>query len=214
MKSRYLLIVLIFVSLLGCRYWGVRGSGDLEEEYRDIGDFSKIEVSGAFSVYVTVGESTSLKIETDDNLLKYIKTRVVGNTLEIYTKKEISPKTKLKVTLTTPELTSIDASGANSIKAKGIFGDRFYIDLSGACNADLEGEIEKLYIDISGAGNCDSRELNAEHVKVDLSGASNADVYASESLDADVSGVGNIDFWGDPENVKTDVSGIGSIDRR
>ena len=214
MRRTYIFIILFAAFLAGCRHWGIRGSGDLAEETREIEQFSKIEVAGAFSVDVTVGESTSLKIETDDNLLKYVRTRTHGDKLIIDTKKDISPKSKLKVTISTQELTSIDASGANSLNVKGISTEKFYVDLSGACSADLEGCVDNLTIDISGAGSCDARELIAVNVKVDLSGASNADVYASESLDADISGVGNLDFYGDPKNVKSDVSGIGSIDRK
>ncbi len=214
MKKNTVLLILLFISLLGCRGFGVRGSGNLEDEPRDIEDFSKIEVGGAFNVQVTVGEPTSLVISTDDNLLKYIRTRVVGNTLEIDTKKDLNPKTDLKIKITTPELVSIESSGANSVDIDGISCERFSVELSGAGNIDLEGSANSIRVDISGAGSVDAKHLIAEKAKVDLSGASSAKIYASESIDVDVSGVGTVDFYGDPENVKSDISGIGSINRK
>ncbi len=47
-----------------------------------------------------------------------------------------------------------------------------------------------------------------------MSGAGEAKVYASESFEGRVSGVGNIDYWGDPEHEKTRVSGLGNITKK
>jgi hypothetical protein len=78
----------------------------------------------------------------------------------------------------------------------------------------LQVEVDRLRAELSGAGNIDARELKAKEVRVSVSGAASADVYAKEYLDASVSGVGSIDYYGNPAKVKTDVSGVGSISRK
>jgi len=215
MKSKSIFLILIlFAALTGCKVWGVRGSGDIESETRNIEEFTSLDIGGAFCVKVIVGRDASLKISGDDNLLKYVRTRIKGDRLIIDTKKDIRPREDMKLYITTNELEELSSSGANDILVKGIDSERFTIDLSGAGNIVAVGNADKVEIEISGAGNIDTRELYAEEVVVSLSGACNADVYASEYLDAQVSGVGNIDYYGDPEDTDLDVSGIGSINRK
>ena len=61
----------------------VRGSGDVIVENRSVSGFDKVSVEGAGRVIITQGKKESLTVETDDNLMKYIKTEVTGDTLEI-----------------------------------------------------------------------------------------------------------------------------------
>ena len=56
--------------------------------------------------------------------------------------------------------------------------------------------------------------LIANDVTIDISGASDADVFANNALNATVSGVGNINYYGNPPKVLHKVSGIGSINRK
>jgi len=46
---------------------------------------------------------------------------------------------------------------------------------------------------VSGAADIDTRDLKARKVEISVSGAGNAKVYASESFEGRVSGVGNIE---------------------
>ena len=206
--------LLLLVSLSSCRMWGVRGNGNLTDENRDISEFDKIEVGGAFTVNIKVGESPSLKISAEDNLIDYIRTRVHGDKLVIDTRKSISPRKEIKIDITTPSLKDVDASGASNIHVWNIDSDEFNVNVSGAGSLDLSGNAEDVYIDMSGAGSLDAKNLKTKSVEIDISGAANADVYASERLKATVSGVGNIDFYGDPKDVKSSVSGVGSINRK
>jgi len=212
--ANYFFLIVVLVLTFACNYIGQEGSGVKAEEERQIAEFSKINVSGAFTVNVTVGESTRLKIIADDNLIKYIITKVEGETLIIDSEKNLSPKGKIKVIISVSELYSISSSGANNIDVKGINSNQFDVDISGACNVELEGKTEDLTIDMSGATKLYSEQLLAQNVKLDLSGATKAVVFASSSLEADVSGVGNVEYLGDPPNVKSDVSGVASVKKR
>ena len=53
--------------------------------------------------------------------------------------------------------------------------------------------------------------MKAKKVRVDLSGASHATVYSSEELWADISGVGVVNYSGNPRIIKKRISGLGSI---
>jgi hypothetical protein len=215
MKIRTLLLVLTAgVAFTSCSVWGVRGNGHVREESRNISEFTRLEAGGAYSIKVFVGKTASLKISAEENLLPLIKTVVRGNTLIIDTKKSLSPRKEIRIMITTPNLTSIDVSGANNVEASGINCDEFEAELSGAGSVDLEGKVERFRAELSGAGNIDAKNLKANEVSISVSGAASADVYAKEKLDASVSGVGSIDYYGDPVKTKTNVSGVGSISRK
>lgn len=215
MKIKYLLVLFPAVLLLAaCNFRGVRGSGDLDRETRNVENFKEIEVGGAFEVFVKVGESTSLEIEGDDNLLQYIRTRVKGDRLEIDTRKNIRPKKDLIIRITTPELEKIISSGASTVSVSNINSEVFKIILSGASSINLDGSTDKFRVEMSGAGSLDAYNLKAKDVDISISGACSADVYASEYLDAEVSGVGSIEYAGNPSKVNTNVSGVGSISRK
>lgn len=207
------LFSLILIS--ACGYMGgVRGSGDITEEIRDIDEFTKLDVSGAYTVRVTLGEVPSLKITGDNNLLKYVITKTKGDRLIIESRKNLKPRSEIKILITTYSLNELDASGANNIKIRRIDTEYFDAEISGACSVELFGDTEKFNVSLSGASNLEAEELRAQHVKIECSGVSNADVYASKSIKAEVSGVSNIDFYGDPDDVKTNISGVSSIDRK
>ena len=214
MKKYYLLSLLLTIPLLfSCSFNGIRGNGNIVNEEREISQFNKIDVSGRFDVDIEVGKSVSLVITAEDNLLKYIKTKVRNNTLIITTKENLHPRDDLVLKITTPKLNEIDCSGANDLTIANVKSDKFSIDLSGAGSIEINGIAKKFYIDISGAADLDASEFLVEDVKIDISGAASADVYASKSLYAEVSGASSIKLYGNAEDVKTDISGIGSFSK-
>lgn len=215
MKTKLISVSLLFgLVLTACSFWGVRGNGRMRDESRKVTEFLKIEAGGAFSINVKVGQDPSLRISAEENLLGYIRTTVRGNTLMIETKKNISPRKEIRIEITTPALRYLEVSGANNVAVEGISGAEFDVELSGAGNVDLKGEVEKLRIELSGAGNIDSKKLKASEVRISVSGAASAEVYATKYLDASVSGVGSINYYGNPEKTETNISGVGSITRK
>src|SRR5579885_1637946 len=95
---------------------GVKGSGKEATEHRTVTAFSKIDMRGAYDVQVNVGPATGVTITGDDNLLKLVETTVKDATLVLSTKKNVHPsKNGLKVSITTPDLSSFSLSGAGDV---------------------------------------------------------------------------------------------------
>lgn len=191
-----------------------RGSGVEKTEQRTVGNFTSIDVSGACDVQVTCGGSTSVQVSGDDNIVPLITTKVEGGTLYISHEGSINPKTKLVITIATPNLDAVTSSGASDIKVEKINNSAFAVDVSGAGSVEAVGNTGTLSIDISGATDVITKELHAKKVKIGVSGASNAEVFATEELSADVSGVGNITYYGNPSVINQNVSGVGSITKK
>ncbi len=215
MKNKTLFIFLtLLLAFNACTFWGVRGNGKLKTQIRNIQIFDRMEVGGAFNIKVEIGKEPSIKIQAEENLLPLIKTNVVDDRLIIETKKGLNPRREIKILITTPNLNYVDVSGANSLQISNIDEELFEVNLSGAGSVNLKGKASRLIADLSGAGSIDSKDLFANEVEISVSGAASADVFAKEKIDASVSGVGSINYYGNPKNVKTNVSGVGSINRK
>ncbi len=213
-KVTIIFTMIILLLFIGCREMGLKGSGNVVNEVRNIESFNRLQASGAYNIEIEVGSETSLEISAEDNLHEFIVTEVVNNRLIIENLRAISPKRKIRINITTPRLQEISSSGVSNIYAVGIDEQEFLLDLSGAGFIELQGKVEQFTAELSGAGRLEAHELFSRFVDISSSGASNADVYASEALKAEISGVGNIFYYGDPDDVRTTVSGVGRISKK
>jgi Putative auto-transporter adhesin, head GIN domain len=193
---------------------GIKGSGDMETREIDVDEFDRIYLSGAFDVEISFGTRQKVEVTIDDNLWDILEVEVDGHSLELGWEKSCRPDGDCKVEIVVESLEAFKLSGAGNVDINDFDGPSFTFSLSGAGDLTMDGEVDDLEIRLSGAGNVDTRRLMARNVEIGISGAGNADVYASESLNGKVSGVGNLDYYGDPERKKTRVSGIGRINQK
>jgi len=206
------LLVAAALGLAGCLMQnGVPGSGHATTEARALGPFSHIELSGSADVEVSVGPVQSVEITIDDNLLPIIETKVDGDTLRIGSTKNYDSSLGLKVKIVAPSVEGFAVSGAVNLHAVGLAAKTFSLNISGAGNADLQGSVDALEVEVSGAAKIHAFDLAAKSVKLELSGAGNAQVTATESLNATVSGAGDVRYRGHPAKVSQDVSGAGTV---
>jgi Putative auto-transporter adhesin, head GIN domain len=192
----------------------IAGSGVTKTETRIVEGFQNIEASGAMIVEVTTSTEFLLEVDADDNLLEYVQTEIDGDTLKIYSKGWLSPKTKMIVRVSMPEINEAEASGASNVSISGIQNDRLSVSASGASKITLRGEAQSLVVDLSGASKLDANELQSKNVEVDASGASSASINASETLEADASGASRIAYYGDGVKVNKRTSGASSVSRK
>lgn len=211
--------LVIALSLTGCgRMRGLTnqivGSGVIKSETRSISTFTSIDASGAFEIELACQEEPSLELEGDDNLLPMIRTEVRGGTLYIKSDKGFSVKRAIHVRISAPDIMNIHSSGATSFHITKVKNEKLKIDASGASNLDIAGETTALELNLSGATKVDTEGLRAVRVRILMSGAGKANVFASEELDADVSGAGSVTYAGNPAKVNKRVSGVGSVTKK
>jgi hypothetical protein len=207
-------LIVLLLSVGGCKFGHVTGSGAMKLEKRDVPTFTSVEISGAYDLEIIAQKGQSLEVEGDDNLLPLIKTEVNNGVLHIYSEKGFNTKNKLHVRITVQSLDGINTSGASDINVSGVKTDGFNIEASGASNIEVAGETKSLEVGMSGAGELDAKELHAQNANVIISGAAQADVYVTEALQANVSGAGNVNYYGNPKNVEEDTSGAGTISKK
>ncbi len=192
----------------------IKGNGKVVSEEREVKNFHGLEAGGVFQIFYRQGDSLSLTVETDENILPDIKARVKDGILELETKGNISDITKLNVYITSPVLDYVNISGASSFTSKGRINSNSFdletsgaaqftsglrsketkIDASGASHITLHGSTKVLNIELSGAAHFKGSDFEAEVVNADASGASQLKLNVGKQLEAEASGAANIIF--------------------
>jgi len=209
------------------------GSGTLVTEEYTLTGFDKVDVSHGFAVDISQGDTFSVVVSIDDNLVQYLRVEKQGSTLKI----GLDPGRNYRDTLATaevtmPELTGLELSGASDVSvtdftssealyaevsgASSLRGDieaggvRF--DVSGASDIKLRGSGEDLVMDVSGASSADLADFPVADADIQVSGASSAAVNVSGRLDVEASGASRVRYRGSPTLGNVDSSGGSSID--
>jgi DUF4097 and DUF4098 domain-containing protein YvlB len=133
--------------------------------------------------------------------------------LEIRTRDNANLKTQLgiHVTITMKKLTVTTLSGSGDISVTNLPADSLKIDLSGSGNITASGSAQNVAITLKGSGNILCGELQTSDATAQLNGSGNITVFASESLEANIAGAGNVKYLGSPAKIKKTVTGAGSI---
>lgn len=210
----------------------IRGDGNIVSVIHETGNFDQIKMKGAFQVFLAAGNEPGIRIETDENLHELVNVDMEGSTLVISSQRDVVLRpSRMDIFVVYRDLRGIDISGACKIIGEDpIVGPEFYLDLSGAADAELmlqtdilrtrvagagnivlRGHTVKHEVDLAGASNLNARDLITKSTSINLSGAGSANVYASENLQASLSGVGQITYYGEPAKTNLRRSGLGTI---
>jgi len=236
--KKILLATLLLTSLYAVAggWETIEGNGNLKKEARDASGYTAVWSGGAFDVDISYGNSNSITIEADENLLPYIETVVEGNELKLRTKKgyNLKSKTKMKVAISLTKLTSLHVSGSGNVRGDGNFSnegttkisisgsgdirlnfDKFSaldVAISGSGNMHLKGkETSKINAAVSGSGNVDAYDVSASEVTAMISGSGNVNVTASKSITASIAGSGNVNYKGSANDIKQHAAGSGKV---
>jgi hypothetical protein len=191
----------------------VNGSGKIASEDRDMSGFSSVRIDGIGEVTIAIGDTESVVVETDDNLLPFIETKVSGKTLVIKTQQgsDVHPTRDVKITVTMKTFEGAEINGSGNINVSGVSVGNVNLAIGGSGNINVIGTADTVQATLKGSGNIISDGLQARQATVRLSGSGNITVFASERLDAVVSGSGTVRYAGNPAKVEQSVPGSGSI---
>ncbi|MEN3277914.1 MAG: hypothetical protein V7631_3704, partial [Massilia sp.] len=112
----------------------VKGSGQIKRETRDVGHFRGVALALPANVELRVGNSESVTIETDDNLLPLIETEVENGTLKIRTvKKNLNLQTRsMKIVVQARAIDHLAVAGSGSLDADALQARNLKLDLGGS----------------------------------------------------------------------------------
>ena len=214
----------------------VRGSGNMDEEIRDINGVSGVKLATLGKLYIELGLEEKLVIKAEDNLLEYLETDVRNGVLIIDTRRNINirPRKKVSYYLTVKELESIMISSSGDIEAPDLKTDRLKfsvsssgdifitdlqantIDVNISSSGDLDidqGNVEKQDVSISSSGNYQARNLDSREARVHISSSGDAYLSVEDYLYARISSSGNLYYSGNPR-IDQNTSSSGRVIKR
>jgi len=238
MKKQFFLVMVLILSLVllnACNFAVASGSGKVVSQARQVSGFTRVSLSGTGQLIIAQGNTESLTIDAEDNVLPLITTQVIGDTLHIDYKNDnfqdnVIPTKPIIYHLGVKTINSIQLSGAGSVDAANLSTDNLSVttsgagsvnlrfiaaqtlnyDISGVGSCDLSGKVTNQNVNISGAGTYNAPDLESQNATIVISGAGGATVWAKSSLTVTISGAGSVNYYDNPTIVKT-VSGIGSL---
>ena len=212
-KIPIVLLAGFVVLVVGCHLPGVRGNGHIKTEERPITAFANVDASGTFEIEWQSG-SPSLRITTDENLLRYIDNDISGDTLHLRTRDHVWPTHGIKVVISSPTRTGGKMRGAVKLTVKQLSGPTFALESKGAAEVVLDGSIDRLLVDMTGASQLAADGLQAKTAEISTTGAGDADVSVTDTLKVVITGAGKVTYSGNPPTIEKQITGAGSIRRR
>ncbi len=191
----------------------VRGSGNIKSETRSVSGFTGVQLSSSADVEISFGDTESVSVEADDNLLPYIRTYVRAGTLVIDTQTltSISTSSQVRVTIVMKSLEQAAVAGSGNITISDLNAQDVAFNLPGSGKITASGTANGVTITLNGSGDIDCGALQAKSANVKIFGSGNITVNVSDSLNATILGSGNIQYRGNPSNVTKSISGSGNI---
>lgn len=108
---------------------------------------------------------------------------------------------------------NVDASlgGVGGLNLNGINAERVELSLRGAGHIVANGQAKLVRARLGGVGNLDAQELRADAVDLDITGLGGAKVYAKNSANVALSGLGSATVYGNPPTRNSSSSGLGKV---
>ena len=211
----------------------VTGNGNVVEENRPVEPFSALEVGGVLNVYLSQGDTESLTVEADENILNLIETENRGSTLVVKLKKGVNIKKaeRKNVYITLRSIDELEVGGVVNVKSETpIAIEKLKLDIGGVGNTDLElrgdqldikadmvgnvtlrGEVQEANIKNGGVGSLNAFDLVVNKLTIKNTGVGSAEVHAQDEISITSSGVGSVRYQGDAVVKELSTSGVGKV---
>ena len=230
-------LVLLTLSLIMLTACGsprvISGSGNLEAKSIPVGGFHHIVLGGVGEVVILQNGEESMSVETDDNLLQYVRADVQGDTLHLSLVVPgfgTAKPSLLRFTLGVGDLVSLEAdgiwtvtsdtlvtdnlefilTGSNKIAITSLTGKDLSVRVSGSADIKLSGTVTHQSIKFIGGGKYDAGDLSSETTGFLSDGTGLITVWATGNLTGTLNGGGSVHYYGAPQTTFTQ-SGTGNI---
>ncbi len=206
----------------------------VEKSYK-INEFNAIFLSGTYEVHLRQGDECKLTIVAKASYFEKLDVTSDDDQLSVELKGKNYKKLKgIELYIQVKDLSKLMIEGAADLKCDNILKvSNLKLEFEGAGKIDLEVDAEKIITEIdgvgefivsgrtdyhkvifTGVGSYKAEDLISKYTKVESSGIGSVKVYASNKFIGEISGIGSVDYYGNPEIVDIDASGIGSVNRR
>lgn len=230
MKKSLVLLTVLPLVLIVAACGNIVGSGVTVSEDYAVSEFDEIDIGGVWDASIKRGDAPRVTVHVDDNLLERVDVEVSNGKLKISLDGNITiNRSKLALTIETPELKQVEVSGAGAaviggfeqsdltLKSSGastivadIKTEQLDVDIDGSSTVVITGTAVGIELDVNGASSADFGGLVAETAEVDINGASDADLTGVARVVGSANGVSDI-VVSRTASVDVDASGISDV---
>ena len=179
-------LVALFISmmLLSCNANlnldnGIDGSGNIITESRAITEsFDKISSSSGVTVIVEQGSPNNIEVETDDNLMQYVITKVENGTLIVKIEGNINTMSSIDVRVRMCSIAGLESSSGSTINSKNTLkGNSITVKTGSGSEIEAVLEYEKVFCESSSGSNT---SVSGKALYLETSSSSGSEINASE----------------------------------
>jgi len=225
-------VVLLLVVTSSCMFDGIKGNREVKTAKRAISsDFESIAVSNGIDVYLTMGNSTSLTIEADENLHDIIETEVDNGVLRIYADKNIWSAKRKRVYLTAQSINEIKTTSGAEVRTENTLKtdelrvavtsgadvrltvdvDQLRCTTTSGSDARLEGRANHFVARSTSGSDLKASGLEAKTCEARVTSGADISVNVSEELDASATSGGDIRYSGNPKKIRKNSNSGGDV---
>lgn len=235
MKKAIILFTAVFTLFYVVSCNDLKSDSNTSKTY-DISEFTSLNLELIGEVFYEQSDSTYLTVSGSSILIDALQVSGDNGALSIKlrNKQKFTGKKKLVVKVGSPNLSKVNFESIGTLRFKNKFiGDEVSINNKGVGEIIIDDfQVEKFNlisksigsikikgtsnmtsINSVGLGEIDAAEFKSKNVKVVSEGVENLSVYAEDSIDITMKGLGNINYYGNPAEVKTDISKLGKVNR-
>jgi hypothetical protein len=195
MNNKVLMVIsglMIFVCLAVYGVGKREGNGNEISQERTVGEFNSVMSSGVARINIHFADNHRVVVTTDSNIQDLVTTVTENSILNVDLKGNIED-TDIIVDVYLPRIDMINLKGVGNIEIE-------------------EGNGLDLEIRHSGVGNIDAEKYRVENATITHSGVGNIKIWVINSLNGDSSGVGRIEYRGNPR-MNINFNGVGGFNQ-
>ena len=195
--------VLAATVLSSCVYRSeVLGKRVVLDSTRKTDVFNKVTLFASCNVHYKQGDTCSVRVVGDKQLVKNLITQVINNELQIRMKPykgdlmRLLNKTELNVYVTSPDLLAVKVAGSGDFEATGtVDTDTMRIALTGSGDMDFANLIcDRVEATLRGSGDVELKNVQADYTNLNLLGSGDMKVNLKNARNADASLTGSGDL--------------------
>ncbi len=210
MKQYSLALVAILIASLACNVGTpntVQGSGNIITQTFDVSGIDQVELSTVGEVHIEQGDTESVTVETDDNIMPLLIVKVEGSKLALSSKenKNIEPSA-ITFNVTVKELSNVIANSSGDIFTGPIKGNSLDVLVNASGDVNLESvEVKDFSVTSGGSGNVTVDKVDADSVHTDARASGNIQIAGTAtSHKVEVGGSGDV-LAGDLQTSATEI---------
>lgn len=212
------LFLAVFVSLtnnVGAQNrWsrGIRGEGELVKKTFDVKDYTKFGLGVGGAVYIKKGNSNSITIEAQQNVLDNIEVEQEGKSLNLEFEKNVRDYKPITIYLEMDNIEGLSIGGNGDIVVEDRFDNLGNVELAigGSGSIAMAGKASKVEVSLAGSGDVKCENLMAKKVEVSIAGSGDVFIGADDELEVSIAGSGDVRYKGQAR-VSSSIVGSGSV---